>query len=88
MIGYLFLAISALSGTTKGYCGKRVSEYVKSLKGTVFVNLTRMFLCIIVGFFIVFFQSSSSFKIDLSTGISLILSLLLFSKKKPLQNVY
>ena len=74
MIGYLFLAISALSGTTKGYCGKRVSEYVKSLKGTVFVNLTRMFLCIIVGFFTVFSQSNASFKIDLSTALITLLS--------------
>ena len=74
MIGYLFVAISALLGTTKGYCGKRVSEYVKSLKGTVFVNLTRMFLCIIVGFFTVFSQSNASFKIDLSTALITLLS--------------
>lgn len=74
MTGYLFLAISALCGTTKGYCGKRVSEHVKSIKGTVFVNLERMFLCVVVGFFMVFFQDGASFKIDLNTALITLLS--------------
>ena len=29
-MGYIFVLISVLSGTTKGYCGKKTSEFMKN----------------------------------------------------------
>lgn len=58
-MGYLFLSVSLLAGTCKGYCGKMVSNIVKSLKGTVFSNLLRMLLCIFIGFVVVLANNDS-----------------------------
>ncbi len=49
-MGYLFLSISLLSGTIKGYCGKRTSGYVTRFSDALLINLIRMTLCILIGF--------------------------------------
>lgn len=49
-IGYLFLAISLLTGSTKGYCGKKTSGFLSEYKDAMFINLIRMIFCIIIGF--------------------------------------
>jgi len=52
-MGYLFLFIALLAGSTKGYCGKKTSGYTKSLNDAVFANTLRMVICAIIGFFLV-----------------------------------
>lgn len=52
-MGYLFLFIALLAGSTKGYCGKKTSGYTKSLNDAVFANTLRMFICAMIGFFLV-----------------------------------
>ncbi|MBO5200322.1 MAG: EamA family transporter [Clostridia bacterium] len=49
-MGYLFLLIALVGGLFKGFCGKRVSNDVESLKDCVFVTMVRLGLCAIIGF--------------------------------------
>lgn len=51
-MGYLFLAIALLAGTTKGYCGKRSSGFVTETRDAIALNLLRMCLCVVIGFLI------------------------------------
>lgn len=48
-MGYLFLAISLLAGSAKGYCGKKTSGYVNGYKDAMMANTIRMILCILIG---------------------------------------
>ena len=73
-MGYLFLTLSLLSGATKGYCGKSISNKVQSLKGTFYINFIRMALCILVGFLVVAFESLSGFSVDITTLLITMLS--------------
>lgn len=52
-MGYLFLIIATLSGTLKGYCGKKVSGVANDIKSSVLLNLIRMLFCILFGFLLV-----------------------------------
>jgi len=47
-MGYLYLAISLLAGSTKGFMGKRISTEVSGYRQSVFVNLIRMVICILI----------------------------------------
>lgn len=49
-MGYLFLALALLAGSTKGYCGKKTSGFVKEYKDAMFTNFVRMVLCILISF--------------------------------------
>lgn len=73
-MGYLFLAISILSGSAKGYCGKIISGKVQTLKGTFFMNFIRMALCICVGFFVVLSEGAGNFVTDIPTLLITLLS--------------
>lgn len=48
-MGYLFLALSLLACTTKGYCGKKMGNVTKDAKDAMAVNFVRMLLCIVIG---------------------------------------
>ena len=48
-MGYLFVLISVLSGTTKGYCGKKTSEFMKNPVDGVFISMIRMIICTLIG---------------------------------------
>ncbi len=50
---YIYLGLSLLAGSAKGFCSKKISNIVKSLKGTFYITMIRMFLCVIIGFFAV-----------------------------------
>ena len=63
-MGYLFLIIALLCGATKGFCGKKISGKVNTLKGVFYINTLRMLLCIAIGFFVVAFDNLSGFKIE------------------------
>lgn len=49
-MGYLFLAISVIAGSVKGYCGKRTSAYVERYEDAMIANTLRMLICIVIGF--------------------------------------
>ena len=48
-MGYLFLAFANLAGTVKGYCGKKVSDTVKTTQDAMLANFLRMILCSVIG---------------------------------------
>lgn len=66
-MGYLFLGISLLAGATKGFCGKKISNKVESMKDTFYVNLIRMILCVIIGFLVVAAEGLPLLKTDFKT---------------------
>lgn len=75
IMGYLLVAISVLSGSVKGYCGKRTSDYVSEYKDAMLANTIRMGFCILIGFFTVLLQSgAAAFKIDTSVLIITLIS--------------
>ncbi len=47
-LGYLFLLISVLAGSTKGYFGKRISGKTEGMAASVWVNILRMVFCILI----------------------------------------
>ena len=73
-MGYLFLGISLLAGATKGFCGKKISGKVESVKGTFYVNMIRMVLCTFIGFWVVSAEGLHLLKIDANTLIITALS--------------
>ncbi len=64
-MGYLLLSLAVFANLTKGYCGKKTSSYVVEYKDAAFQNMIRMLLCVVIGFFLLPFQSGlSGLKID------------------------
>ena len=59
-MGYLFLFISAISGTIKGFFGKKISDNINGLEGAIFTNFIRMIFCIPIGLVFVFFDGNFS----------------------------
>ena len=66
-MGYIFIIFALSAGAIKGFCGKKISGLVSSIKGTFYMNMLRMLMCIVVGFFIVATNGISAFEIDLKT---------------------
>lgn len=52
-MGYLYLFIALMSGTAKGYCGKKTSKYTNNFNQAILANTIRMILCAIVGFVLI-----------------------------------
>ncbi len=52
-MGYLFLIITLVCLSVKGYCGKKTSTDIKLPTDPVLFNLLRMLLCIGIGFFMI-----------------------------------
>lgn len=52
-MGYLFLTIALLCGSTKGYCGKRASGLLQGYTGSTAGNLLRISACVIISFILV-----------------------------------
>ena len=59
-MGYLFVLVAVLSGTIKGYCGKKTSSYTSNYRDAIFINMIRMVLCIVIGLAILGFQGNLS----------------------------
>ena len=72
MIGYIFLFATVLIGVSKGYCGKKTSEYVNGITDGLILQAIRLFLCVIIGI-VLFAFSNTPFNIDITI---LIISLL------------
>lgn len=64
-MGYLYTLLSVLSGTVKGYCGKRTSEFMKNPTDGIFISMLRMIICTLLGGAMVLFGSNSTFQINL-----------------------
>ena len=78
VMGYLFLGCAMLCGLTKGFCGKKVSGFVKESRDAMLANFLRMTICIAIGFFVVVFSDgfggfnvgSLGFLISVLSGVS------------------
>ena len=66
-MGYIFMVLALAAGLTKGFCGKKISGIVSTLKGVFYMNTMRMLICILVGFFIVVTDGLSAFAADYET---------------------
>lgn len=55
-MGYLFLLAALLSGSVKGYCGKRTSGCVREYKDAMFTNFIRMIFCVVISLALICFQ--------------------------------
>ena len=51
-MGYLFLGLALAAGLTKGFCGKKTSFAITLDSDSMIMNLLRMCLCILIGFFL------------------------------------
>ena len=77
-MGYLLLGCATLFGLTKGFCGKKVSGFVKESRDAILANVLRMAICILIGFAAViitdgfggFNIGSRGFLISVLSGIS------------------
>ncbi len=56
-MGYVFLVVALFAGASKGFCAKKSSAFVKSAKDSAKINLIRMLLCILIGFFFMLFDT-------------------------------
>lgn len=59
-MGYLFLTLSVLSGSIKGFFAKKISDKTVGLKGAIFTNLIRMLICMPIGLLFVLFDGAIS----------------------------
>ena len=62
-MGYLFLGLALLCGTTKAYCGKRTSGFIRTPSDSITITLIRMSICVFIGLAMVFFDSTATFAI-------------------------
>lgn len=67
MSGYFFLTISLLTGTAKGYCGKKISRYTEKLTDAISISSVRMGICALFGFILILFQHKLSICTALTT---------------------
>ena len=74
-MGYLFLALALLAGSTKGYCGKKTSGFVREYKDAMFTNFVRMMLCILISFLLLALSGRLSLlAVDLNVVLITLLS--------------
>ena len=59
-MGYLFLFISIISGSIKGFFAKKISNKTSGIESAVFSNLIRMLLCILIGFLFVCLEGNGA----------------------------
>lgn len=52
-MGYLFLALALIAGVFKAYCGKKTSYAIVLSSDSIIMNILRMTLCVVIGFFLV-----------------------------------
>ena len=49
MLGYLYILCALAAGITKGWCGKKTSGTVTTMRGTLLFSAVRMLICIPIG---------------------------------------
>ncbi len=60
-MAYFLLFVVLFCFTTKGFCGKKTSCYVKNTGDAYLFNLVRMFLCIVIGIVLVFVEQAQKY---------------------------
>ncbi len=60
MTGYIFLFLTVLIGVSKGYCGKKTSEFVNGITDGLILQATRLVLCVIIGICLFAFSNNTS----------------------------
>lgn len=63
MLGYIFLFITVLIGVSKGYCGKKTSEFISGITDGLLLQSIRALLCVVIGG-ILFVSSGKAAQID------------------------
>lgn len=56
MLGYVFSAIALFTGTAKGYCGKKISEFTNKISDATHISALRMAVSAIFGFLFLLLQ--------------------------------
>ena len=72
ILGYIYVILGVLAGSTKGGVSKLLSGSLKSSSDNLFVNAVRMFLCTIIGFLVIII-SGCGFSVS---GTGILISLL------------
>ena len=76
-MGYIFLGLSLISGTLKGYCGKLVGNIMNGFRDAALANTLRMTICVLVGLIIALFSGAEliippkTFLICILSGVSM-----------------
>lgn len=74
-MGYIYAVLAVFSGSVKGYCGKKTSDYTKDMSDAMLFNSIRMIFCVIIGFAIsVLSGGFVSLLINKSDILSIVLS--------------
>ena len=60
-MSYVILLITLFFLSLKGYCGKKTSTYVNSSRDSVFFNLLRFLICIVIGLIVVWRQDAQAY---------------------------
>ena len=68
-MGYLFLLLALLSGSVKGYCGKRTSGCVREYKDAMFTNFIRMIFCVVISLALICVQGDAGL-ITMLSGVT------------------
>lgn len=74
LLGLLFISISILGGTIKGFCGKNLGTYAHSITDSAKLNCVRMIFCTIVSFIVIIFQGNLKYITSVNT-VTLIISM-------------
>ena len=59
-MGYLFLFISVISGSVKGFFAKKISDKTPGIEGAILTNFIRMIFCIPIGLIFILIDGSIS----------------------------
>lgn len=73
--GIFIFGIGTFAGSTKGYCGKKTSGFVREYKDAMFTNFVRMVLCILISFLLLALSGRLSLlAVDLNVVLITLLS--------------
>ncbi len=61
MLGYIYSAIALFTGTAKGYCGKKISEFTTKISDAIHISALRMAVSAIFGFLFLLLQGKFSY---------------------------
>ena len=72
MTGYILLFLAVLTGVSKGYCGKKTSEYVNDITDGLILQTSRLLLCLVIGICLIFISKDTFYVNNVILFISLI----------------
>ncbi len=78
-MGYLYALLSVISGSIKGFCGKKTSNYTKSMRDAMLFNSIRMIFCVAIGLIVSLLSNGINSLLISTTDITSILMSGVFS---------